>query len=333
LWAWGDVLTYGWGPSGGYDKKLNEHSIHTAFSAITKIFPKALFDTAEYYGHTDGQAEKEFGRMYSQLIGRVETQAEQDYVRDKFVMATKFLPTPWRHPWLYPKVVKDSLDGSLHRTHLDMIDIYQLHGPSHFGFWPRLSTLCDSLAEAYHTGRIKGVGTCNLNIEQVKYIHARLKEHGVPLVSNQVEFSLLRMDPLTNGLIEECRKLGVATIAYSPLGVGRLTGKYSNEQRPRGNRNFANISWSKIQPVVDELTAIGAKVGKSPSAVALNWIICKGAIPIPSAKNGQQVLDCAQALGWRLTKADERRLDAVGVVNGWDWNILKHVQNWWWQQG
>jgi pyridoxine 4-dehydrogenase len=84
---------------------------------------------------------------------------------------------------------------------------------------------------------------------------------------------------------------------------------------------------------VDTLIEIGKEVSKTPTAVALNWVICKGAIPIPGCKNAEQVDDCAKALGWRLTKEQEARLDAVGRVNDWDINVLKHFQNWWWQQG
>jgi len=120
----------------------------------------------------------------------------------------------------------------------------------------------------------------------------------------------------------------IATIAYSPQAVGRLTGKYNAQNRPRGNRNFGDISWTKIQPVVDELERIGAKYGKRPAAVALNWVICKGAIPIPTTKNDKQVEDCLQALGWRLEKEDENKLDVIGLTNAWDWNLLKHAQNW-----
>ena len=67
--------------------------------------------------------------------------------------------------------------------------------------------------------------------------------------------------------------------------------------------------------------------------MALNWVVCKGAIPIPTPKNKEQVDDCLQALGWRLSKVEEERLDAMGLTNAWDWNLAKHVQNWWWEQG
>ncbi|KAL7418783.1 hypothetical protein Q5752_006466 [Cryptotrichosporon argae] len=327
LWGWGDVLTYGWGPSGGYDKKNNEENSGRAFDAIVEHFPLVLLDNAEHYGYTDGFCEKLQGRLTAEAI------ADGRFARDRLVFATKYFPTPWRHPWKYPQQVLDSASGSIARARVHHIDIYQLHGPSHFGFWPRLATLVDSLARTYHQGKSKHIGTCNLSLDQVRYVYAELKKRGVPMVSNQVEFSLVRMDPWKYGLIHGCAELGLVTIAYSPLALGRLTGKYSAEHPPRGNRNFGHISWSKIQPIVDVLTLIGEQVGKRPAAVALNWVICKGAIPIPTCKSKQQVEDARAALGWRLTPDQERALDSVGRVDEFDWNLLKHFQNWWWQQG
>lgn len=205
LWGWGDVLTYGWGPSGGYDQKLNEESIQSAFDAIVERFPLILFDTAEHYGYTDGFSESMLGNMQSSHTATKNN-------RERFVVATKYFPTPWRHPWRYPNIVLTSLSGSLNRTKLDAVDIYQLHGPSHFGFWPRLSTLVEALAQAHHSGHAKTIGTCNLSLPQVQYVYTELKKRGVPMISNQVEFSLVRMDPWKTGLIEGCRKLGVGTL-------------------------------------------------------------------------------------------------------------------------
>ncbi|KAJ9632305.1 hypothetical protein H2203_000709 [Taxawa tesnikishii (nom. ined.)] len=323
----GDVLSYGWGPSGGYDQKLNDDSIHGAWKAIFQRCTNVLLDTAEHYGYTDGYSEKKVGDFWS------EEQTNNTLDRSRIVLATKYFPTPWRHPWRYPNIVLEAFSGSIQRTRLGNIDIYQLHGPSHWGYWPRLDTLCDALVKAYKTGQCKAIGTCNLSFQQVKSVYTILKRHNVPYVSNQVEFSLVRQDPWTCGMIEKCHKLGIVTIAYSPIALGRLSGKYSNRNHPRGNRNFGHIQWDKIQPIVDELTRIGAKEGKTPSAVALNWVICKGAIPIPTVKNRDQVTDNLQALGWRLSKEDENRLDVLGLTNSPDWYTYSHFQNWWWQQG
>ncbi|KAH7049456.1 NADP-dependent oxidoreductase domain-containing protein [Macrophomina phaseolina] len=306
LWGWGDVLSYGWGPSGGYDKKLDDDSVKGAWQHIWARGDRVLLDVAEHYGYTDGFAESKLGDLWSES----DSSGPQACV-----------------------IGDQALTGSLQRTRLGNIDIYQLHGPSNYGFWPRWDVICDGLVRAYETGNVQAIGVCNLNFEQVKYVWSYLKKRNIPLVSSQVEFSLVRQDAWRSGLIENCHKLGVAVIAYSPLAVGRLSGKYSDAHPPRGNRNFGHVKWSKIQPIVDELYRIGQSEGKTPSAVALNWVLCKGAIPIPTAKNKEQVEDCYQTLGWRLSKPDEHRLDALGLTNAWDWNLLKHFQNWWWQQG
>jgi aryl-alcohol dehydrogenase-like predicted oxidoreductase len=170
LWGWGDVLTYGFGPSGGYDHKLTDDSIHGAWKEIFKSCNRVLMDTAEHYGYTDGYSEKKVGQFLTDAA------STHDMDRSQMVFATKYFPTPWRHPWRYPNIVLNSLSGSLNRSSVGKVDIYQLHGPSHWGFWPRLDTLCDSLAKAYETGNVNAIGTCNLSFEQVKYVYTYMKK-------------------------------------------------------------------------------------------------------------------------------------------------------------
>lgn len=173
LWGWGDVLTYGWGPSNGYDQKLNDDSIRGAWQHIFHNLPHVLMDTAEHYGYTDGYSEKSVGKNLS---------ADPEK-RDQMVFATKYFPTPWRHPWKYPEIVQDCVRGSIERAQVGHVDIYQLHGPSHWGFWPKLDTICESLARTYESGRSKSIGTCNLSYEQVHYVWSYLKKVCRPLCS------------------------------------------------------------------------------------------------------------------------------------------------------
>jgi aryl-alcohol dehydrogenase-like predicted oxidoreductase len=180
LWGWGDVLTYGWGPSSGYDQKLNDESIHGAWKAIFQRSTNVLLDTAEYYGYTDGYSEKKVGDFFC------EDQDAGTLDRSRVVLATKFLPTPWRHPWRYPDITLSAFNGSIQRTRLGGIDIYQLHGPSHAGYWPRLETLCDALVCAYKTGRCKAIGTCNLSFQQVKLVYTHLKRVGEAVVTDDM---------------------------------------------------------------------------------------------------------------------------------------------------
>jgi aryl-alcohol dehydrogenase-like predicted oxidoreductase len=106
--------------------------------------------------------------------------------------------------------------------------------------------------------------------------------------------------------------LGVTLIAYSPLAKGLLTGKYSPQARPPGMRRylFRQARLGKIRPLIQLLRTIGdVHGGKSPAQVALNWVICKGAVPIPGAKNARQARENAAALGWRLGEAEIAALD------------------------
>lgn len=170
LWGWGDVLSYGWGPSGGYDKKLDDDSVKGAWQHIWARGDRVLLDVAEHYGYTDGFAESKLGDLWS------ESDSSGQLQRKRVSLATKFLPTPWRHPWKYPDIVLQALTGSLQRTRLGNIDIYQLHGPSNYGFWPRWDVICDGLVRAYETGNVQAIGVCNLNFEQVKYVWSYLKK-------------------------------------------------------------------------------------------------------------------------------------------------------------
>jgi len=90
----------------------------------------------------------------------------------------------------------------------------------------------------------------------------------------------------------------VVPLAYSPIGQGRLTGKYTVANPPNKKRNFSNHPMETVEQIVAVLRRIGAAHGdRTPSQVALAWIIAKGVVPIPGAKNRSQAEDNAGALG------------------------------------
>jgi aryl-alcohol dehydrogenase-like predicted oxidoreductase len=169
-----------------------------------------------------------------------------------------------------------------------------------------------ALATAHRAGLVKAVGVSNYSEAEMRAMHAALAGHGIPLATNQVEYSLLRTMPEANGLLRACRELGVTLLAYSPMAMGRLTGKYNAANPPAGKRNFSAFPMAEIDPVVAELRRIGAAYGnKTPAQVALNRLICKGAVPIPGAKNAAQAEQNAGALGWRLGADEIAALDGV----------------------
>jgi aryl-alcohol dehydrogenase-like predicted oxidoreductase len=292
-WAWGDKGTWG---MGGYDSSYSEETIREAWSACIEA-GIVLFDTAEIYG--GGESERIIGRLL----------AADPSVRPRVVIATKFMPSPWK--LAVTSALVGAAKGSLERLGIESIDLYQIHGPvslrSH-------DALAEALAEAHAQGLVKAVGVSNYSAKETRAIDAALRKRGLRLASNQIEFSLLRTRPEKVGLLECCRELGVVPLAYSPLGQGRLTGKYSMDSPPPGGRSFSNHPMASVDKVTEILRRVGAAHGaRTPSEVALAWIIAKGAVPIPGAKNRTQAEDNAGALGWRMDEAEVVALDAVAL--------------------
>merc|ERR1712196_61677 len=98
------------------------------------------------------------------------------------------------------------------------------------------------------------------------------------------------------GLLAECKRLNIRLLAYSPLAMGRLTGKYSVGHEPQGRRSFSAYPMKELEPLLSKLREVAARHKCTPAQVALAWTISKGAIPIPGAKNAKQAADNAGAL-------------------------------------
>lgn len=277
-WAWGDKSVWGYGK--GYTDSDIKQAFDTSISSGI-----SFFDTAEVYGF--GKSEKFIGRF-------------KKVIQQPVFIATKFMPTPWR---LRQGDLISALKNSLLRLDVSSLDLYQIHWPLHLR---SQNTWMDALAEAFEQGLTRAVGVSNYSADQMKRAHARLAERGIQLLSNQVEYSLLHRNPETNGVLGACKQLGVKLIAYSPLAMGVLTGKYSTSHRLGGYRGLRfNRYLSNIEKLIGLLREIGgAHSNKSPSQVALNWCICKDTFPIPGAKNANQARENAGGQGWSL-KEDE----------------------------
>ncbi len=287
-WAWGDRMFW------GYGRDYADADLQAAFEASLAA-GITWFDTAEIYG--SGQSERLLGRFAQAAGGPV-------------VMATKFFPFPWR--WRQGSVLS-TLRRSLQRLGLGQVGLYQIHQP----FPPvPIETWMAGLADAVEAGLARAVGVSNYSPEQTRRAHAALARRGIPLASNQVAYSLLPRQPERAGLVQVCRDLNITLIAYSPLAQGLLTGKYVPGNPPPGLRGwrFNRRLVARIQPLVALLGELGAAhSGKTPAQVALNWVMCKGAAPIPGAKTARQAQDNAGALGWRLTGEEVAALDAASA--------------------
>jgi aryl-alcohol dehydrogenase-like predicted oxidoreductase len=282
-WAWGDRVFWNYGH--GY----TDDDIAAAFHASLEAGVN-LVDTAEIYG--SGRSERLLGRFVQ------ETQLP-------VLVATKFFPIPYR---LKSGAVLKALRGSLERLGLERVYLYQLHWPSPL---VPLATYVEGLALAVEAGLTRTVGVSNYDSQQMQRAAEVLDKRGIPLASNQVEYHLLDRRVETNGLLARCFESGIRLIAYSPLAMGLLTGKYSREKPPPGlrGRKYAGIL-NGLPQLIALLKEVGQGHGdKSPGQVALNWVMCKGALPIPGAKNAAQAVQNAGAAGWRLTADEVQALD------------------------
>jgi aryl-alcohol dehydrogenase-like predicted oxidoreductase len=252
-----------------------------------------FFDTAEMYGR--GRSELHLGACLKNI-------------NDKVIVATKFMPFPWR---LSKGELRSALLNSLNRLGLDHIDLYQMH-------WPLppvpIRTWMDAMADAVADGLIRAIGVSNYNPNQTQTAFEALEKHHIPLATNQVKYSLLDRRPEFSGLVDLCTQIGVTIIAYSPIERGILTGKYTLNNRPSGFRSwrYNKAYLTKIEILMTELHKIGSSHSdKTPAEVALNWLICKGAVPIPGARNKAQAQDNAGSIGWRLNPEEIYRLDDI----------------------
>ncbi len=289
------VGTWQWGERGywGYGRDYGEDDVRAAYR-VSRAAGVTLFDTAETYGR--GRSEQLLGRFLS-----------EDADAGRVVVATKFAPLPWRARRRGP--LRRALEASLRRLGLSSVGLYQIH-------WP-LPLVGDEawladLADVAQEGLAAAVGVSNYRTDQLRRAHLVLARRGIPLATNQVEFSLLQRRPERSGLADACRELGVTLIAYSPLAQGLLTGKYGPAARPQGVRRFTTRSRiDRVPALVDRLAAIGADRAATPDQVALAWLAAKGAVPIPGAKNATQAASNAGALRVRLTADEVASLNAA----------------------
>lgn len=292
-WTWGEKRFWGYGQAFG------RAEVAAAFDASVAA-GLDFFDTAEIYG--SGESERLLGQFIRERGAKV-------------VVATKFAPYPWRFG---VRTLRRALAASLRRLGMARVDLYQIHFP-----YTLLSQrgMLDALADAVADGEIGAVGVSNYSARQMLRAHEILARRGVPLASNQVQYSLFYRRPESDGTLAACRATGATLIAYSPLAQGLVTGKYGpGGRRPRDFRrytaSFGEANLRAAVPVVELLRAIGqAHGGKTPAQVALNWLIARDVLPIPGAKDASQATANAGALGWSLSGEEVVAIDAA--TRGW----------------
>ncbi len=294
-WAWGNKLLYGYDPR-------NDGQLRETFNTLVGRGVPLLMDTADSYGTgaLSGRSE--------QLLGEF---AAASPAGSNAVIATKLAPFPSR---LTAASFVDAARASASRLRRQCIDVGQAHWSA--SYLPlQEEALIRGLGDMVDAGVVRCVGVSNYGPKALRRVHATLAARGVRLASAQVQYSLLSREPERSGLMETCDELGVRLLAYSPLALGLLTGRYDENNLPPGPRGLLFRSQAReVSALLGTLREVAAQRGATSSQVAVNWCRARGTLPIPGVHTPQQAADALGCLDWTLSTAEVAALDRASAA-------------------
>ena len=264
-----------------------------------------FLDTADIYGPFTNE----------RLVGR----AIRDR-REEVVLATKFgnvrsedgkfLGISGR-----PEYVRRACDASLQRLGVDVIDVYYQHrvDPD-----TPIEDTVGAMAELVHAGKVRHLGLSEAapaTLRRASAVHR--------IAALQTEYSLWSREP-EDELLGTCRELGVAFVAYSPLGRGFLTGRFRTPEDlapddwRRNNPRFQGENFARNLRLVEQVQSLAREKGCTPAQLALAWLLSRGTdvIPIPGSTRAERVEENARAVDVELSAVERTTLDdiALGVA-------------------
>ena len=262
------------------------------------------FDTAELYGW--GESEKALSNALKSL---------------KMSGGDIYIATKWWPLFRTGSSITSTIDKRLKCLNVKTIDLYQIHNPYSFS---TISSEMKAMARLVEEGKVRYVGVSNYSAGQMRKAHKELSRLGLPLVSNQVSYSLLDRRIETNGVLETAKELGVSIIAFSPLGRGLLTGKFHDKpelikKRHLFRRFYASLNKNKLEitsSLVEALKNVSKKYQITPSQAALNWVINSNGdtvFAIPGATKTGQAEDNAASMRFELSQDDMEYLSDMSA--------------------
>jgi aryl-alcohol dehydrogenase-like predicted oxidoreductase len=290
------------GMSDFYGAGDDDESVATIHRALD--LGVTLLDTSDMYGpHTN-----------EELVGRAIADR-----RDRVVLATKFgivrnLDDPTqRHLDSSPAYIRSAVEGSLRRLGVDHIDLYYQHrvDPD-----TPIEETVGAMAELVQEGKVRALGLSEAGPETIRRAHA---VH--PIAAVQSEYSLWSRD-VEDAVIPTLRELGIALVAYSPLGRGFLTGAIKSiddldaDDYRRFSPRFQGDNFQKNLDLVATIERLAAAKGVAPAQLGLAWVLAQGQdiVPIPGTKRRSYLEENAAAVDVRLTAEDPQRIDEVAPI-------------------
>ena len=265
-----------------------------------------LLDTADMYGpHTN-----------EELVGRaIKGRRDEAFVATKFGIVRKPGDPTARGVNGRPEYVRAACEGSLKRLGIGTIDLYYQHrvDPG-----VPIEETVGAMAELVAAGKVRYLGLSEASGETLARACA---VH--PIAALQSEFSLWTRDPEHNGMLAACRRLGVALVAYSPLGRGFLTGAirspedFEADDFRRHNPRFQGENFTRNLALVDEVKKLAAGKGCSPAQLALAWVLAQGedVLAIPGTRHRSRLEENLGALDVQLSTTERAAIDAVFPPN------------------
>jgi aryl-alcohol dehydrogenase-like predicted oxidoreductase len=287
------------GMSEFYGTRNDEESIEVIRTAYERGI--TFFDTAVVYGpHTN-----------EVLVGKAIAP-----FRDKIVLATKFgIVRDVNDPMKRgvngkPVYIRESLEGSLKRLGTDYIDLYYVHRKDPD---TPIEETVGELARLKQEGKIRAIGLSEVGTDTLRRAYA---EH--PVAALQSEYSLWTRDP-EDALLPLCRELGIAFVAYSPLGRGFLTGQlkkfedFEPDDYRRNAPRFQGENFQKNLDLVKQIEKLAQEKGCTTAQLALAWVLAQGddIFAIPGTKHLKYLEENIGAPGLSITPDELAALDAI----------------------